>query len=69
MREPIHYKVEQTGANSAVDIQIGKTSESSVLIDPKILYMYVIYILTPIHPGRDGNGLNPSGFVVPNPNS
>ena len=69
MREPTHYKVKQTGANSAVNIQIGKTSESSVLIDPKILYMYVIYILTPIHPSRDGKCLNPSGFVVPNPNS
>ena len=45
MREPIHYKVEQTGANSAVDIQIGKTSESSVLTGPKILYMYVIYVV------------------------
>jgi len=28
-----------------VDIQICKTSESSELIDPKMLYMYVIYVV------------------------
>jgi len=35
----------ESGANRAVDIQICKTSESSELIDPKMLYMYVIYVV------------------------